>query len=242
MLQTEFSLLKEATSKNIENLQEVINLQQTYTTSLCSHVNSIYTKLAQLDRQIQTHCLYPHPQSDLVQINAPEYDSNIDGQTELLPDIQPSVSSHTAHTEKVSSHAKNIEEETAPATANSEEHSAFLQDSDRIESQSQPVPDSTEHSVHQDTAQSREEYPNNYRPQLEDILELEDDEENSEEGQFVDVDLIDHHNTTAESNQIRWDYSTYFTKVTDQGYSSQNNIMPGLEYYIPEPEYYNLDT
>ena len=56
-LQTEFSLLKKATSKNIENLQEVVNLQQTYTTLLCSHVNSIYTKLAQLDRQIQTHCL-----------------------------------------------------------------------------------------------------------------------------------------------------------------------------------------
>ena len=84
MLQTEFSLLKKATSKNIENLQEVVNLQQNYTTSLCSHINSIYTKLAQLDRQIQTHCLYPYPQSDVVQINALEYDSDIDGQTELL--------------------------------------------------------------------------------------------------------------------------------------------------------------
>ena len=72
MLQTEFSLLKKATSKNIENLHEAVNLQQTYTTSLCSHINSIYTKLAQLGRQIQTHCLYPHPQSDMVQINAPE--------------------------------------------------------------------------------------------------------------------------------------------------------------------------
>ena len=104
-LQTEFSLLKKATSKNIENLQEVVNLQQTYTTSLCSHINSIYTKLTQLDRQIQTHCLYPHPQSDAVQINALEYDSNIDRKTELLLDIQPSVASHTACTEEVSSHA-----------------------------------------------------------------------------------------------------------------------------------------
>ena len=66
-LQTEFSLLKKATSKNIENLQEAVNLQQTYTTALCGHVNSIYGKLAQLDRQVQTHCLYPHPQSDVVQ-------------------------------------------------------------------------------------------------------------------------------------------------------------------------------
>ena len=78
-LQTEFILLKKATSKNIENLHDAINLQQTYTTSLCSHVNSIYTKLAQLDRQIQTHCLYPHSQTDSVQLNALEYDSDIDG-------------------------------------------------------------------------------------------------------------------------------------------------------------------
>ena len=119
-LQTEFSLLKKATSKNIENLQDAINLQQTYTMSLCSHVNSIYTKLAQLDRQIQTHCLYSHSQSDTVQLNAPEYDSNIDGQTELLPDIQPSASSHTENTEEVSSHAENTEEVSAPVTTNSE--------------------------------------------------------------------------------------------------------------------------
>ena len=242
MLQTEFSLLKKTTSKNIENLQEAVNLQQTYTTSLCSHFNSIYTKLAQLDRQIQTHCLYLHPQSDVVQINALQYDTDIDGQTELLPDIQPSLSSHTAPTEEVSSHAKNIKEDTAPVTANSREHSAFPQDSDSLESQSQPVPDSTEHSVHQDTTQSREEYPNNYRLQLEDIPELEDDEENWEEGQFADTEMTDHHNTTAESDQICQEYSTHFTKVTDQGYSSQNNITPGLEYYIPEPEYYNLET
>ena len=59
---------------------------------------------------------------------------------------------------------------------------------------------STEHSVHQDMEQPREEYPNNYRPQLEDIPELEDDEENWEEGQFADTDFIDHHNTTEESD------------------------------------------
>ena len=84
--------------------------------------------------------------------------------------------------------------------------------------------------------------PENYRPQLEDIPELEDDEENWEEGQFVDTDFINHHNTTEESDQICREYSSHFEKVTDQGYSSQNNRTPGLEYYIPEPEYYNSDT
>ena len=189
-LQTEFNLLKKATSKNIKNLHDAINLQQTYTMSLCSHINSIYTKLAQLDRQIQTHCLYPNSQSDLVQLNALEYDSDIDGQTELLPDIQPQASSH----------AENTEEDPAPVTANSEEYSALPQDSNRLESQSQPVPDRPEHSVHQDTEQSREQYQTNHRSQLEHILELENKDKNWEDGQFTDADSIDHHNTTTESD------------------------------------------
>ena len=182
MLQTEFSLLKKATSKNIENLQEAVNLQQTYTTSLCNHINTIYAKLAQLDRQVQTHCLYPHPQSDVVQINAPEYDPNTDGQTDLLPEIQPSTALYTACTEEASTYAENIEEDTAPFTTNSKEHPASSQDSNRLEPQSQPIPDNTDHSVYQDTEQPREKYPNNYRSQLEDISELEDDEEKWEEG------------------------------------------------------------
>ena len=73
---------------------------------------------------------------------------------------------------------------------------------------------------------------------MEDILELEDDEENWEEGQFVDADFIDHQNTTEESDRIRCEYSAHFEKVTEQGYSTT----PGLEYQIPEPEYYNSDT
>ena len=44
-LQTEFALLKKATSKNIEQFQDAINLQQMYITSLCSHINTIYAKL-----------------------------------------------------------------------------------------------------------------------------------------------------------------------------------------------------
>ena len=79
-LRTKFNLLKKANSKNIENIQEAIQSQQAYTTALCGHINSLYTKLAQLNRQVQMHCLYPHPQSDVVQLNALEYDPDIDGQ------------------------------------------------------------------------------------------------------------------------------------------------------------------
>ena len=40
-IEKEFAFLKEATLKN-GNFQSSLNLQQTYSTSLCSHVNNIY--------------------------------------------------------------------------------------------------------------------------------------------------------------------------------------------------------
>ena len=136
-------------------MQEAINLQQIYTTSLCGHISSIYAKLAQLDRQVQMHCLYPHPQLDVVQINALEYDPDMDRQTDLLPDIQPSMALHTASTAEKSLHAKNIQEDTTPVTANSQEYTASSQNSDRLEPESQPVLDNTDHSVYKDTEQLR---------------------------------------------------------------------------------------
>ena len=76
----------------------------------------------QLEKQIQTHCLYPYSQTDVVQINAQEYDSDIDRQI----DIQPQALSH----------AENTQEESAPVTANSKEDSVLPHDSDRFEPQS----------------------------------------------------------------------------------------------------------
>ena len=171
-LQTELNLVKRPslkTSKIYTTL--LISNKPILHLSLCSHVSSIYTKLAQLDRQIQTHCLYPHSQSDSVQPNALEYDSDIDGHMDILPDIQPQASSH----------AENTKEDPAPVTANSKEYSMLPQDSDRLESQSQSVPNHPEHSLHQDTKQSREQYHNNHRSQLEDIPELEDEDEDWED-------------------------------------------------------------
>ena len=56
-IEKEFLLLKEATHKNIENFQSSLNTQQTYSMALCSHVNNIYNKLA----EIQQH--FPIPPS-----------------------------------------------------------------------------------------------------------------------------------------------------------------------------------
>ena len=80
-IEKEFAFLKEATRKNVENFQSSLSLQQTYSASLCSHVNNIYNKLAELQRQL------PHPNlhintGDMIQIEAPDFDPDID---EALP-------------------------------------------------------------------------------------------------------------------------------------------------------------
>ena len=80
-IEKEFAFLKEATQKNVENFQSSLNLQQTYSTSLCSHVNNIYNKLVELQWQLY------HPNSHMntgntIQIEAPDFDPDID---EVLP-------------------------------------------------------------------------------------------------------------------------------------------------------------
>ena len=80
-IEKEYTFLKEATQKNVENFQSSLNLQQMYSASLCSHVNNIYNKLAELQWQ------FPHPNlhmntGDVIQIEVPDFDPDIN---EVLP-------------------------------------------------------------------------------------------------------------------------------------------------------------
>ena len=76
-IEKEFAFVKEATLKNVESFQSSINPQQTYSASLCSHVNNIYNKLAELQQQIQHHDLHMNS-ADTIQIEAPDFNPDID--------------------------------------------------------------------------------------------------------------------------------------------------------------------
>ena len=84
-LETDFGHLKEATSHNIQNIQMSLNIQQTYSSTLCSHFNNIYSKLSELQKHIHHHCMYLH-QGDTVQIEAPKFDPYIDGDCPVSTD------------------------------------------------------------------------------------------------------------------------------------------------------------
>ena len=77
-LKSQFSFLKGATSRNIENLQQAITVQQTCTTNLCGHVNVILSRLTKLENNIQKLTEKFTMEQDTMLIDAPDFDPDID--------------------------------------------------------------------------------------------------------------------------------------------------------------------
>ena len=223
-LQAEFELLKTTTSKNIQSINEAVESQQAYTTVLYGHINTLYTKLVHLDKQVQIHCIYPHPQSDVIQLNTPDYDPDIDEDPDPVTDVQPL-------------NAKSGKEDTSRGTPKSEDHNTISSTTNRPKHQPSEVSPDINNNEHNNIEQHRAEHPSNYHPQLEDIPELETDEENWDESQFDDTELLYNHNSTEESDRIYHEYSAYFEKVEDQEYNPYHTAQ-GVKYHIPELDYY----
>ena len=76
-IEKEFNFFKEATHKNIENFQTLLNLQQTYSVALCSHVNNIYQKIKEIQWQLP-HSAQHMNTGDIIQIEALDFDHDID--------------------------------------------------------------------------------------------------------------------------------------------------------------------
>ena len=127
--QAKFNLLKQVTWNNIQNIYEAVQSQQAYMTVLSGHINTLYTKMVHLDKQVQIHCLYPHPQSDVIQLNAPDYDPDIDRDLDPATDIQPL-------------NAQSDKEDTSTDTPKPEDHTTFPPVTNRSEHQpSEVLPD-----------------------------------------------------------------------------------------------------
>ena len=75
-IEKEFAFLKEATCKNVENFQSSLNLQQTYSVALCSHVNNIYNKLAEIQQQLPRSNQHMNT-GNVIQLEVPDFDPDI---------------------------------------------------------------------------------------------------------------------------------------------------------------------
>ena len=82
---------------------------------------AIHAKLVHLDKQIQIHCIYPHQHSDAVQLNAPEYDPDIDRDTNPTNAIQP-LNTDAAKEETVASITESEDHNTIHNTAYRPQH------------------------------------------------------------------------------------------------------------------------
>ena len=91
-----------------------------------AYIAALHTKLAHLDKQIQIHCIYPHSQSDAVQLNAPNYDPDIDGEPNSVNAIQPS-------------NADSVKEDTDTGTTEPEDHTTIHSTTNRSEHQPSEV-------------------------------------------------------------------------------------------------------
>ena len=190
-------------SKNVENFQTSLNLQQTYSAALGSHINNIYHKISKIQQ-------LPHPTQhmntgDVIQINAPEFEPDIDGgpPTKEHGEIQGSDSS-------IQHLLRESKKNEAPALPQQVAGEVDWPDAVPVEIPPQPTQDN-DHNI---TAS-----PTRQETNYSEIPPLETDIDKEEEGQFEDIQTyLDHHNTYQESQNIRKEYTKRLLDLDDERY------------------------
>ena len=200
--------MKEATSRNIENFQNSLNLQQTYSSSLCSHINNIYNKLAELQTQIPNHHMHMNP-GDMVQIEAPDFVPDIDGiSSPSMYEIPNKLLTQGTASPAPKTTGPEIECST-PATSTQQTTS---QDTDWPDTIPVQIPSSIDQPEDQGIDRHQIQ-PNSERAKIPDL------EENSEEEQFTDLDsYLAHHNTYKASQYICQQYRFHMHALDNDQY------------------------
>ena len=196
-IETDFKHFKEATSWNVQNIQTSLGIQQTYSSTLCTHVNNIYNKLSKLQKHIQHHCMYPH-KTDTVQINALEYNPDIDG------DNQPNTDKRHA-TVSVQGTLNTLQESSVLEDDNSIAPDNITTSQNQQETNWPDTPTIQIPGVSSTTSDQPPEVMYNrcqIQPSTVD-LKIPKLEEGSDQDQFADLDtFITRHNTHQESEWI----------------------------------------
>ena len=201
-IEKEFNFLKEATRKNVENFQSSLNLQQTYSTALCSHVNNIYNKFSEIQQQLP-HSTQHMNTGDVIQIEAPDFDPDIN---EAIP-IQDHQETQGFASITQQFFEKFVESK-APALLHQDVQDVDWPDT--IPVKIPPQPD-------QDIEQSIPALPTRCETDQIEIPQLESDLE--EEEQFKDLQTyLTHHNTYQESQNICKEYRKRLLDLDDDRY------------------------
>ena len=202
-IQKEFNFLKEATRKNVENFQTSLNLQQTYLAALGSHINNIYHKISEIQQQL------PHPTQhmntgNVIQINAPDFDPDIDG------GLPTKGHKETQGSDSFIQHFLGESEKSkAPALPQ------VAEEVDWPDAVPVEIPPQLDH----DNDHNIQVSPTPHETNFSEIPQLESDIDEEEEGQFEDLQTyLTHHNTYQESQNIRKEYRKRLLDLDDERY------------------------
>ena len=207
-IEKEFPLLKEATCKNVENFQSPLNLQQTYSSALCSHINNIYNKLAEIQPQLP-HLAQHMNTGNVIHIEVPDFDPDID---EVLPIPMNQNIDYKETQESINSTQQSPEKTaTTRTSASSQQDGQDVDWPDTIPVEIPPQPD-------QDIKQNIPTVPTRHETDQIEILQLETNPK-EEEGQFQDLQTyLTHHNTYEESQNICKEYRKRLLELDDDRY------------------------
>ena len=202
-IKKEFNFLKEATRKNIKNFQTSLNLQQTYSAALCSHVNNIYHKISEIQQQ-PPHSAQHMNTGNVIQIEAPDFDPYID---KGLPTQEHQEAQGSASITQQS--FKKPNKSKAPALLQQDVEEVDWPDMIPIEIPPQ---------LDQDIKQNIPVLPTRCETNHIEIPQLESDLD-EEEGQFEDLQTyLTHHNTYQESQNICKEYRKRLLDLNDDRY------------------------
>ena len=229
-LQSQFGFLKQATFKNIEYLQQAITLQQTYTANLCTYIDIILPHITKSEETILQLEQKITMEQDMIQINALDFDPDIDRPNPPRTcnnTVVVSVQQHLTSPEPEVSDAANFQEEDTDRDPPNATYNNF-EESHGCDDFPQDIQDHT-------TGQSQ--ITSGYTINPEEIPELEEDWDN---GQFADADtnLINRHNTHSESERIRREYTQHLLDLSDHQYYYEENPINQLLYSSADPDYY----
>ena len=196
-IETDFKHLKEATSWNVQNIQTSLNIQQNYSSTQCTHVNNIYHRLSELEKQIQHYCMYPH-QTDTVQINALEYNLDIDRDNQPnIHNSQVTISVHGTLNAPQQSSVLEDDNSTAPDNITTSQNQQETNWPEAPTIQILGISSTTSDQPPDVTYNRCQIQPSSTD------LEIPKLEEDSDQDQFADPDnLITHYNTHQESEWI----------------------------------------
>ena len=220
-IEKEFAFLTEAIRRNVENIQTSLNLQQTYSAALGSHVNNIYNKLAEIQQQLPLSNQHMNT-GDIIQIEARDFDPDID---KALPNPADQNINHQDIQGSV-----NTTQKLSEKTAECRTPASLYQDAqevDRLDVIPVEIPPQPDHN----TEQNIPTLPIQCEINQSEIPQLQDD---TEEEQSQDLQTyLAHHNTYQESQRIRREYRARLLELDDNRYYQE--IDRAYKTYSPLP-------